>query len=50
MIVGLVSQLYFFIKATIGLTINLDGTVGLAINRAILMRIDISIGFFELSL
>ena len=47
---GLVDWSHFFDRAIIGLIISLDKAVGLAINKAILMGIDITIGFSGLFL
>ena len=48
MVVDLVSQLHFFIRAAMGLGIG--KTVGLSIGRAILMETDVAVGFFRLFL
>ena len=46
--IDLASQPRFFVKAVVGLVIG--RAVGLAIGGAILIRMDIAVGFFELFL
>ena len=43
-------QFYFTGILVVGLSINLGGVIGLAINRAVSTKIDVIIGFPELSL
>ena len=47
-VVDLAGQPHFFIRAAVSLDIN--GVVSLAIIRAVLIRTNIAIGFFGLSL
>ena len=50
MIVSLANWLHFFARAAVGLTDSLDKIVGLAIDRAILSKTNVAIGFSELFL
>ena len=47
-VIDLISQSHFFVKAIMGL--NISGVVSLAISRAVLTGMNIAIGFSELSL
>ena len=48
MMIDLTSQSRFFVGAVVGLAI--DRTVGLAIGRAVLIKTNVTIGFFGLFL
>ena len=49
-VIDLAGQPHFFIRATISLIFDLDRAVNLAIDRIILRKTNIAIGFFELFL
>ena len=47
-VVDLASRSHFFVGAAMDL--NIDGTMGLAIDKTVLIETDVTVGFSELSL